>query len=652
MKKPVALLFLLSLFIFSLPLSIGTNNAASLNKKTLVVFSTVSLPDSFNEFKKLKEDEGLNVILVKEDEIQGENKTAALRDYLKDNLESLNIKYLMIVGSDSSLPMMRFYPRGDGRSDKFDGYLEATPSDIFFSCLNEDFDKDRDGRYGEYPDDEIDINPDIFVGRIPIDDEDKLDKYFSSLVEFEKTPFNRKNRALLLGAYLAFNGEKWLGGSLKSEDGGEFMEKIINEILVKNRITPIRLYEDEGTLPSAFLHDFPLNTLNAQRLFKDETFLLVDINAHGSPYSIARYIWKDNDKDYVLDEGETTFNSLLSISNLPEKIKTGVVFAASCLTATPEAKDSLAKSFLERGACAYIGATRISWGPSYWKDVEDGGLLTINYLFVKNFIDKGESLGEAFMDAISEYHKTYFESDKEDPVDAAQMNTYTFNLFGDPTLKVNKTDDAPFMKRYSVYGFYGDTQFVPVEVEGEWEVSPFKKISDGFLVENIGEGRYEFSINDIPRSFHFDEIKNPVYIYPEKREYELYLHIIGKGEVVIHHSPSLRFKKCQSNNTKVYQDSYRNLLMVNGESVIVFSVLKDNYSISFNRGNIILFNPNDLDYNNDFVINEEDIFVFAHHFGLEEDESMYNSVFDLNLDGIIDGEDLIELSHNYGEIRR
>ena len=650
-KRLIVITILIVIFTV-LPMGEQPITSFSIKDKTLVVFSTVSLPDSFMEFKNLKESEGLNVIIITPQELQGEDKVVSLRDYLRDRLKTLNIKYLMIIGSDAKFPMVRFYPRGDGRSDEFDGYFEPTPSDIFFACLNEEFDKDGDGKLGEYPDDNIHVKPEIFVGRVPIDDEEGLEKYFSSLVRFEKLPFSRKNKALLIGAYLAFSGEKWMGRTLKSEDGAEFMEKIIDEILVKNRITPIRVYEDEGSLPSAFLHDFPLNTINVQKFLSEETFSLININAHGSPYSVARYIWKDKDSDYVLDENETTFNPLISTTTLPEKISGGVVFAASCLTAAPEASNSLAKTFLAKGGNAYIGATRISWGPSYWKDINDGGLLTIDYLFTRNFIKENQTVGEAFWNAISEYHKNYFESDKEDPVEAAQMNTYTFNLFGDPTLRINREDDAPFMKRYSVFGFKGDSEFVPIEAPTDAIIEPFDKLDGGFLIKNIDAGEYSFSVNNIPMSFHFDEIKSPVYIYPEEREYELYLHIFGDKKIVLHLSNGLKFKKCQTSTIKFYYDLYRNILLVDGEGVIIFNILDENYLFSVNRGDAIIFDPDGLDYNHDFIINEEDIFVFAHHFGANKKEAMYNNLFDLDNNGSVDGEDLIELSFHYGEIGR
>ena len=651
-NKRLAVITVLIIIFTVLPMEKQFITSFSIKDDTLVVFSTASLPDSFMEFKNLKESEGLNVIVITPQELQGEDKVVSLRNYLRDRLKTLNIKYLMIVSSDSKFPMVRFYPRGDGRDDEFDGYFEPTPSDIFFACLNEEFDKDGDGKLGEYPDDNIHVKPEIFVGRIPIDDKEELDRYFSSLVRFEKLPFSRKNKALLAGAYLSFRGKEWMGRTLKTEDGAEFMEKIIDEILVKNRITPIRLYEDEGTLPSAFLHDFPLNTVNLQKLLSEETFSLISINAHGSPYSVARYIWNDRDGDYTFSESEATFKSLLSTVTLPDEINGGIVFAASCLTATPEAPNSLAKTFLSKGGSAYIGATRISWGPSYWKDIEDGGLLTIDYLFTRNFIKENQTVGEAFWNAISEYHENYFESDKEDPIEAAQMNTYTFNLFGDPTLKIDKDGNAPFMKRYSVFGFKKDNEFVPVEVPTGANIEPFDRVDGGFLIKNIGAGEYNFSVNNIPMSFNFNEIESPVYIYPEERKHELYLHIFGDKKIVIHLSHGLKFKECMTKGVKFYYDSYRNILLVEGEGVMIFNISDEDYSFSVNTGDAIVFNPDGLDYNHDFIINEEDIFVFAHHFGIKKEDAMYNSLFDLDKNGLIDGEDLIELSFHYGELGR
>jgi len=83
----------------------------------------------------------------------------------------MSIKYLLIVGSDKLFPMKRLTPRGDNVHDQFDGDLVDTPSDIYFVDPFEDFDKDKDGNFGEYPDDNIEIEPYVLVGRIPLDSE-------------------------------------------------------------------------------------------------------------------------------------------------------------------------------------------------------------------------------------------------------------------------------------------------------------------------------------------------------------------------------------------------------------------------------------------------------------------------------------------------
>lgn len=647
------LIFIIIVMIFTLYIP---SKSYGEKKDTILVLEASKLPSSFSKFKDLKENEGFNVIVLNINSLPN-NKVEGLRDYLKENREKMNIKYLLIVGSDRTFPMKRLFPRGTLVHDQFDENFVEVPSDIYFIDPYEDFDKDKDGIFGEYPDDKIELDPFIFVGRIPLDSETALDKYFTSLTYYEKLPFNKKNYALLIGAYLSFKGEKWYEKDLENEDGADFMEKIINDFLIKNGITPIRLYEREGTLPSSYNSDFPVSNSIISNLLSEKTFGLINISAHGNPYSVARMVWEDRDNDFKFNENETKTLNLLSIADLPKDIKGGIVFASSCLTAYPESEINLSKEFLSKGGSAYIGATRISWGPTYWKDPTDGGLLTINYLFVKNFIDEKKSLGKAFWNSIVDYHKNYFENDKEDPIDAAQMNTFVFNLFGDPTLNYHLENNSfsIFSSSYSGYSFKNDSIYLKYnllkgeKIINDVDLSKFNSIKNGFII-NIKENDETFKIEELNYERKI-KILNPdevIYLYKKDNKDKLKLRVFGKEKNIL-----LRFSQNLRPQNAKYYDSYRNIaiFVVKENDIIVFNKLdNEKYFIESNDQNVIIFNDKKFDYNGDDFVNKIDFYIFSKHFGVESESELFSESFDIFEDDKIDGLDLIYLSFKCGDV--
>ncbi|HOC53022.1 MAG TPA: C25 family cysteine peptidase [Caldisericia bacterium] len=606
---------------------------------TILVLETTKLPSSFLKFKELKENEGFNIEVLNINSLNGD-KDESLRDYLRENLEKMSIKYLLIVGSDKLFPMKRLTPRGDNVHDQFDGDLVDTPSDIYFVDPFEDFDKDKDGNFGEYPDDNIEIEPYVLVGRIPLDNQSSLDKYFSSLVEFEIKPFNEKNSALLIGAYLAFKGEKWYDRDLENEDGAYFMEKIIDDFIIKNGISPIRVYENEGTLPSAYTNDFTLSNKNISNLLNEKTFGFINISAHGNPYSVARMIWNDNDSDYKFNENESKTYIFFNVADIPEGLKGGVVFASSCLTAYPESEINLSREFLSKGGSAYIGATRISWGPTYWKGPEDGGLLTINYLFVKNFIDSHQTVGEAFWNSIVDYHTNYFENDKEDPIEAAQMNTYTFNLFGDPTLNYALENDSFSLSssRYSESSFKDDSIFLKYNL-----LTKYNSFQNGFIYKTKENGEI-FRINELnyEKEIRLIESDNISYLFKKEYEEKIELIYFGKEKNII-----LRFSNNLEPEKAKYYDKYRNIAIFKvreGDSIIFKKIDKEEYFIDSNSQNIIIYRDKKFDYNGDEFVNKKDFYIFSKHFGVDDKSKLFSDNFDIFSDNKVDGLDLIYLS--------
>lgn len=74
-----------------------------------------------------------------------------------------------------------------------------SPTDYFYADLTGNWDSDGDGYYGEHADDAgVDFYPEVFVGRIPVYDEDytTLDNILESVMNHHIVAGDEKNNIL------------------------------------------------------------------------------------------------------------------------------------------------------------------------------------------------------------------------------------------------------------------------------------------------------------------------------------------------------------------------------------------------------------------------------------------------------------------------
>ncbi len=86
------------------------------------------------------------------------------------------------------------------------------PSDFYYSDFTGDWDSNRDGSYGEPGKDNIDLYPEINVGRIPFDNEAEIKiVLLKTRIFMDQSYDENKKKILFLGAYWHFKYEndKW-----------------------------------------------------------------------------------------------------------------------------------------------------------------------------------------------------------------------------------------------------------------------------------------------------------------------------------------------------------------------------------------------------------------------------------------------------------
>jgi len=400
-----------------------------------------------NSFIAHKQDMGYTVEVVTETTwgaVTGQspnNKAEKIREWLKTNYVSLGIKYVLLIGNPSpyesgegDVPQKMCWPRRGAGSD------EQAPTDYFFADLTGNWDLDADGYYGEWTGDigtgGVDFAPEVYVGRIPVYAAaySTLDAILQKIITYERTSGSvawRKSILLPMGFQQA------------GYDGAALAEQMRDDYLAGAGYSSWRQYQ-QGT---AFAADNSIYTceeeLRGNTIVRDRwaanDYGVVCWWGHGSATTAAVGYspnWDGNLFYYTycssLDDAHPSFT-----------------YQCSCTNAYPENSDNLAYAILKAGGIETVSASRVSWfnvGVGY--GAYDGSTTNsgLGYEYVKRLVVSEYAAGNALYLA---------KSSMTPESNTRLMNYYDFNLYGDPSLSLQKVyqgDD----RKHAAGDFDGD----------------------------------------------------------------------------------------------------------------------------------------------------------------------------------------------------
>jgi len=199
-----------------------------------VILSSSDLYDSIisSNFIDWKSNLGFNIKIVNiTDTIitsqPGQDLAEQIRNFLRSYYAEWGIEYALIVGNYDNVPMRYCYPnRNDHNFNLADVFSGEVPTDYYYADLSsgdsESWDSDGDGFYGERIDDLPDFAAEIFVGRIPTNDQNRVIYTLDKLVTFESDTGDWKNNVLDAGAIAFFKPYK---------DGAEIIDYIEKDLM-------------------------------------------------------------------------------------------------------------------------------------------------------------------------------------------------------------------------------------------------------------------------------------------------------------------------------------------------------------------------------------------------------------------------------------
>jgi hypothetical protein len=199
-----------------------------------VIISSQSLknapgPYNFAALVDLKKSKGIAATVVTVEEIYatypGADDQEKIRNFIKDAYLNNGITYVLLGGDADG---------GQKGGDSWDCIIPARglwawdyetsppkiPSDLYYACLDGNYDYNGNGVYGEPGDGpeggEVDLMAEVYVGRAPVDSYAELSNFVRKTIAYESTESDPYLKEVwMVGEYLGFGGvSDWGGNSL------------------------------------------------------------------------------------------------------------------------------------------------------------------------------------------------------------------------------------------------------------------------------------------------------------------------------------------------------------------------------------------------------------------------------------------------------
>jgi competence transcription factor ComK len=349
-----------------------------------------------------------------------------IRQWLINNYNSLNIKYVLLIGnpnpSTGDVPMKMMWPRFHDAS-----YRES-PTDYYYADLTGNWNLDGDAYFGEYNGDMgvggIDLGPEVYVGRIPVYTSvggwvATLDSILAKTIAYDSSTDTAWRRSALLP----------MSYSDSSTDGAHLGETMKNNYLAPNGFNTWTMYQQGtgacSTANSSFNSDETLTggTIVRNR-WASNPFGIVTWWGHGSTTGAyvgydgcwESQIFSSNDASYLDDT------------------KPAMVYQNSCTNGYPEEANNLGYALLKRGAIGTVSASRVSWyaigysSPTFPRRTYADNASTGYYYMSRVAVN--DTMGIALYNQKALMTITNWSG-------ASLMNMMDFNLYGDPSISID-----------------------------------------------------------------------------------------------------------------------------------------------------------------------------------------------------------------------
>jgi peptidase C25-like protein/BACON domain-containing protein/all-beta uncharacterized protein len=177
-----------------------------------------------------KEGRGISTLIKTMEDIRseytGSDDAEKVRNFIKDMYENHGTDFVLLAGDadleitnpvgETQAPVVPV--RGLFGTNGYDTEDDNIPSDLYYSCLDGDFNSDGDNRWGE-SNDNTDLIAEVWVGRAPVDTCNEVSNFVSKTLAYQNATGNWLQNVKMVG--------EWLWESEPSF-GKDYLEFVVN----------------------------------------------------------------------------------------------------------------------------------------------------------------------------------------------------------------------------------------------------------------------------------------------------------------------------------------------------------------------------------------------------------------------------------------
>jgi hypothetical protein len=225
---------------------------------------------------------------------KGRDKQEQIKYFIKDSIETWGIKYVLLVGNRTKMPVRYSYASYDDIIAKVDPFI----SDLYYADIYDangsfcSWDSNNNDTFGEIDFDsenfsyitidKVDLYPDVYIGRLLCSNTSEVDFVVDKIINYEKNTYNQQwyNNLIVCGGNTGKRNvvERFLTGNITWE--GEHMGNTVINIM--NTFNPTRLYAS-ANLPLCNIYDAEKLTTEGINNAINSGAGFVFFSGHGNP---------------------------------------------------------------------------------------------------------------------------------------------------------------------------------------------------------------------------------------------------------------------------------------------------------------------------------------------------------------------------------
>lgn len=325
----------------------------------------------------------------------GTDNQTKIRNCIIDHYQNHGTTWVCLAGDDTIIPL-RYIPYDN-------------PTDMYYACLDGTYDEDGDGVYGEALQDEADLLPEVWIGRIPVRTADHGAAYVNKVIRYETAPPDGFANTMLISSTWDWYMSGW------NRPAGYWDHDPVDETecgmrnVYRKMIQPYWQATPLGELFNTF------SSWDEYRCgdYKPAYDHMVSALNYGYHHV---YLWGHG------TAAQGAGLDRMMADAIGNATRPSIFFVMSCSTAAIDWEEpSLSEAMIRcphGGGVGYIGASR----------TETANYSTAELFYTEVFANKRETLGEAF----ARSKMAYAPLSQQDSVE--RHYEWVLNLHGDPAL--------------------------------------------------------------------------------------------------------------------------------------------------------------------------------------------------------------------------